>query len=598
MRKIKLFTLILSLFIILTANKNLYAQVFTESANFPVEGLSYSSLDWGDYDNDGDLDLLISGRVNTQSYITKIYTNDGNGNFTELESAVLPGVYLGTVNWGDFNNDNLLDIFITGNTDGSDSLISKIFLNNGNGTFTESTQSIFKAVNISSVDLGDYDNDGYLDIILAGNYGNSSTTKIYKNNGDMTFTELESANIIDVFSGQVSWGDYDNDGDLDILITGRSVSESYVSKIYTNNGDGTFAELTGLPFPKEGWSSSAWGDYNNDGNLDVLMTGYSPGIGRNTRLYTNNGDGSFTQSTNEFVGISEGSIAFGDYNNDGKLDILYAGSIGSAPPISKVYTNSSNNEFTELTGNNLINTKYGSVAWADVDNDGDLDLIISGQVTDSQSVTKLYINNASTPNTPPNTVTNLSAKVENNDIVFTWDKATDNNQADGLSYNLYLKKNNATDYILSPNSLVETGANNGKRTIQHIGDIQGKRNSDGTISYTLKNVYQGGAYDWSVQAVDASLSGGAFSEPQVLSTFDINDESKNISIYPVPAENEINIKSMNAIKSAEILNIKGQVIRNYKGDINKINVSNLAKGIYFIRIKTLDKVEAIKFQKR
>lgn len=599
MNKINLFTFILSLFIISTSNNSLYAQTFTEATNFPVEGLSYSSLDWGDYDNDGDLDLLISGRVSTQNYITKIYTNDGNGSFTELTTAQLPGVYLGTVNWGDFNNDNLLDIFITGNTDGGEGLISKIFLNNGDGTFTESTQSVFKGVNISSVDLGDYDNDGYLDVILSGNYGNTSTTKIYRNNGDMTFTELQSANIVDVFSGQVSWGDYDNDGDLDILITGRSLSESYVAKIYTNNGDGTFSELTGLPFPKEGWSSSAWGDYNNDGYLDVLMTGYSPGIGRNTRLFTNNGDGSFTQSTNEFTGISEGSIAFGDYNNDGKLDILYAGSIGSAPPISRVYTNNDNNEFTELTGNNLINTKYGSVAWADVDNDGDLDLIISGQVTESQSVTKLYINNTSTPNTPPNPLTNLSANVENNDIVFTWDKGTDSNQTDGLSYNLYLKKKDATNsFVRSPYSLVETGANNGKRTIQQIGDIQGKRNSDGTISYTLKNAYQGGAYEWSVQAVDASLSGGAFTAPQVLSTFDFTYENKNISIYPVPAENEINIKSLNTIESAEILNIKGQVLRNYKGDINKINVSNLAKGIYFIRIKTLDKVETIKFQKK
>lgn len=598
MNKIDLYALIFALFVISTANNSLYAQAFTEATNFPIEGLSYSSIDWGDYDNDGDLDLLISGRVNTQNYITKIYTNNGNGNFMELTTAQLPNVYLGTVNWGDFNNDNLLDIFITGNTDGDEGLISKIILNNGDGTF-ESTQSVFKGVNLSSVDLGDYNNDGYLDVILAGNYGNSSTTKIYRNNGDMTFTELDSANIVDVFSGQVSWGDYNNDGNLDLLITGRSLSESYVTKIYKNNGDGTFSELTDLPFPKEGWSSSAWGDYNNDGNIDILMAGYSPGIGRNTRLYTNNGDGSFTQLTNEFAGISEGSIAFGDYNNDGKLDILYAGSIGSVPPITKVYTNSNNNEFTELTGNNLINTKYGSVAWADVDNDGDLDFIISGQVAESQSMTKLYINNTSTPNTPPNPLTNLSANIENNDIIFTWDKGADSNQTDGLSYNLYLNKKNATNsFVRSPSSLVVTGANNGKRTIQRIGDIQGKRNSDGTISYTLKNVYQGGAYEWSVQSVDASLSGGSFTAPKVLSTFDFIDENKNISIYPVPAENEINIKSMNAIESVEILNIKGQVIRNYKRNLNKVNVSNLAKGIYFIRIKILDKVETIKFQKK
>ena len=91
----------------------------------------------------------------------------------------------------------------------------------------------------------------------------------------------------------VAWGDYDNDGYLDILLTGQS-SSSYISKIYRNNGNNTFTELNRTYINGIGYSSASWGDYDNDGYLDILLTGYNESD-RVSKIYSNNGDNTFTE---------------------------------------------------------------------------------------------------------------------------------------------------------------------------------------------------------------------------------------------------------------------------------------------------------------
>ena len=103
------------------------------------------------------------------------------------------------------------------------------------------------SVSASSVAWGDYDNDGDLDILLIGYSNGGPVSKIYHNNGDNTFTEQTSISLIGVYYSSAAWGDYDNDGDLDILLTGYSNSGP-VSKIYRNNGNNTFTEQTSISF--------------------------------------------------------------------------------------------------------------------------------------------------------------------------------------------------------------------------------------------------------------------------------------------------------------------------------------------------------------
>ena len=162
---------------------------------------------------------------------------------------------------------------------------------------------------------GDYDHDGDLDILLTGDSDDSLIAQVYQNTGS-GFTLAYS--LTGVYAGGAAWGDYDNDGDLDILITG-STDGSTLTEVYANTGSGFSLaySLAGV-----GESSAAWGDYDNDGDLDILLAGRE-GTTYVTRVYTNTGSG-FNAAFN-YTGVSMGSVAWGDYDNDGDLDILYVG---------------------------------------------------------------------------------------------------------------------------------------------------------------------------------------------------------------------------------------------------------------------------------
>ena len=189
----------------------------------------------------------------------------------------------------------------------------------------------------------------------------SRISKIYHNNGNGTFTDI-NANLIGVHDSSVAWGDYENDGNLDILLKGLTVSSDGISKIYHNNGNGTFTDINiNLPAVEE--SSVAWGNYDNDCDLDILLTGTTISMVI-SKIYRNNGNGTFTDILANLMPVHHSSVAWGDYDNDGDLDILLMGRVGGfgVGSISKVYRNDGNNTFTNINAN-LIGVHDGSVAW-------------------------------------------------------------------------------------------------------------------------------------------------------------------------------------------------------------------------------------------
>ncbi len=154
--------------------------------------------------------------------------------FTDIEAG-LPGVVAGSVAWGDYDNDGDLDILLTGYAGstgyGGSGCVSRVYRNN-NGTFTDIDAGLQGVFN-SSVAWGDYDNDGDLDILLAGRDGSALVSRVYRNDNG-TFTDID-AGLPGVEEASVAWGDYDNDGDLDILLTGHNGS-ALVSRVYRNDG--------------------------------------------------------------------------------------------------------------------------------------------------------------------------------------------------------------------------------------------------------------------------------------------------------------------------------------------------------------------------
>lgn len=473
---------------------------FEEQNSISLKGVLYSSAAWGDYDNDGFLDIVVTGSHQTDQGISKIYRNNGDNTFTDQVQISLTGVYESSTAWGDYDNDGYIDLVISGYI-APNSPKTVLYRNNGDNTFTEKSNITFVDVALSSLAWGDYNNDGKLDLLVTGRSTNGFVSKLYKNNGDDSFTEQTQINLKPVSQGSVAWGDYDNDGYLDILLTGTSGFLRTEAKIYRNNGDDSFTEQSHIKLTGVYHSSAAWGDYNNDGYLDIVLTGYDGNIPI-SKIYKNNGDNSFTEQTNiSLVGVNNGSAAWGDYDNDGFLDLILTGTDLNNVSTSKIYRNDQLNNFIEQSDISLPGIRISSSCWADYDNDGDLDILLSGN-TGSSRITKIFRNNVPYSNQLPSAPANLKTEIIGNIVTLKWNKAFDaETPAQGLTYNLQIKSFPTGSYVLSPMS--DSAA--GNRRLISIGNA----NHD---TFFVINDLPPGIYEWSVQSIDNSFAGSNFSE--------------------------------------------------------------------------------------
>jgi len=480
----------------IVAEKNIY----TYQSAVKMDSVGSSAVAWGDYNNDGYQDFLITGQTNSRQNISKIYKNDGNGNFTWQQGIVLPGVFSGAVAWGDYNNDNYLDFLLTGYTNAG--RISNLYKNNGNGTFSEETKAVLTPVGKSAVAWGDYNNDGYQDILLTGrNSSDIKISRILKNNKDGSFSELTSVTLPNITDGAVTWGDYNNDGNLDFILIGQDENQKNICNLYKNNGNGTFTLLS-QSFQGLNEAAAAWGDFNNDGLLDFAVSGININI-PDCSIFKNNGDETFTAQTHmSMTSSKDGTLAWGDYNNDGYSDLLALGGNSSI-----IYRNDHGANITKL--NASIPSVTGGKpngGFSDYDRDGKLDVLLTGNnITISKTIGGVYKNVGQyAANTPPMVPSNLQQTVQQNAVTLSWNKATDlQTPQNGLSYNIYIKNAANGKWIKSPLAIVD-GPLNGQRLVSQKGDVQ-----LGATSYVFRDLPTGN-YSWSVQAVDGAFAGSNF----------------------------------------------------------------------------------------
>ncbi|MCB0466319.1 MAG: VCBS repeat-containing protein [Aequorivita sp.] len=314
------------------------------SDNDRSDGASFA-----DVDNDGDLDAVVVtyGRngVGKKNYF---YRNNGDGTFEyEPTNAIgIPLTYSEMVNWIDLNNDQFLDAYITNSIVSTRNLY---FENQGDGSFEAVTGSSITSETLASRSINwiDYDGDGDSDLFVANE--NNTNNSLFRNDGPNNFTQITNLPITQngKNSAGSSWADVDNDGDFDLFVAnwGGQNNQLFI------NDNGNFIEQTTSAIALEAGSSfgSAFADVDNDGDLDLLVcNAYFTGQETNS-LFINDGTGNFTKDTNSALANHQGNTfgcAFGDYNNDGWLDVILANTLNE---------NQSNSLFKNTgSGNNWI----------------------------------------------------------------------------------------------------------------------------------------------------------------------------------------------------------------------------------------------------
>lgn len=543
---------IISIFLLLSNSIN--AQQFTKQADIEITNVDEGSADWGDYNNDGLLDFIITGDYyNGQNSYSGIYKNIDTNQFQESDNDII-AVYRSSTEWGDYNNDNYLDIALTGTYHNSPTYheYTKVYSNNQNETFKELTALNLIQSDYGSISWGDYNNDGFLDLLHSGwDIGGNIITVVYKNYGDGNIIGQGSIQIEDVKYSDVAWGDYNNDGFLDFVILGNT-GYSRIVKIYKNNGENNFEAQEQFEFLGVSSGSIDWGDYNNDGFLDLIFNGqyYDDGFHHATKIYRNDGGENFTELLDVGLsGTTYGEAEWGDCNNDGFLDIILTGF--SENPISvttNIYINNTDETFSDIP-DSVTHVGYGSTAWGDYDNDNDLDILLTGGIIGGKT-TEIQKNNEIIPNIRPNIITNLQTEIIGEDVIFSWDLGTDDNQPSaGLNYNIYVYEEGSDIYIATPQAFPQTHELNGKRLIAKRGQIQGAR-ENGRVSYIIKGRFEEcKTYYWSVQAIDASFVGGEFAPeqsfyidntPPVPNMLDLPDLVGECSLTAIPPTAEDN----------------------------------------------------------
>ncbi len=339
---------------------------------------SYSNA-WGDYDNDDDLDLAVSlgtGEV-------RLYRNDAGVLVSVGAELAMPQAgshELRGLSWGDYDGDG--DIDLLGGSTPTDHL-TKVLRNDGGKSFTDVAADIGLTIpgrSARQTNWVDYDNDGDLDVYAADRSGDN---KLFRNDNGRFTPVFAGAGPTDARpTVGACWFDMDADGDLDLYLANQSGA---TDALWRNDGE-SFTDvapalgLTGPPRTKaEGGVGCAIGDYDNDGDLDIFTATYGHNL-----LYENHGDGTFTELGRSLgVGVENHAVSadWGDVDNDGDLDlsiISYEGAPGAQVPLNALFRNDGEWGFANvLSKDSPINVADHGVQFVDYDNDGGLDLSVT-----------------------------------------------------------------------------------------------------------------------------------------------------------------------------------------------------------------------------
>ena len=487
--------------------------------SFSISAQNFSIIDhqWGtchdpasalaDLDNDGDLDVFFTGLNENGIPHYSMYRNNGNLDFTAFFPSVTP-VSNGACAFGDMDNDGLADLALLG--DDGNAVIAKIYRNGGNFTFT-SINAGLTGLSEGSLAWGDYNHDGFADLLVSGlNSSGYPVTILYRNENGNTFVD-EGLNFSGLYQSSISWYDIDGDLDLDFAVCGKDSSDLARTHIYIQD-NGEFEKLgagiAGL------WGGQLdWGDYNNDGFADLVISGTSDAKISQTMVYKNIAGTSFSALAGPFNGVSDGSSFWGDFDNNGSLDFLVAGRYRSDAvpppppddPFLEIYFNDGNGNFNAQPSD-ILPPERNSISTGDLDNDSDLDLLVTGTfispIGGQGDITVIFSNNTTIINNPPAAPINLDyEEIDSYILQFGWQGSPDDHTPlEGLNYNLRLGTQSNNMDMMSAMAELSDGYRR----------IAGNGNASSLTGFLFSGI-PFGEYFASVQSIDHSFAGSLFS---------------------------------------------------------------------------------------
>tara|TARA_R110002073_G_scaffold258681_1_gene421676 strand:- start:27668 stop:29398 length:1731 start_codon:yes stop_codon:yes gene_type:complete len=523
----------------------------------------------------------------------------------------------------DFDNDGWDDI-----TFASEDGKNLKFFKNNNGSFASINLNIAVNHQTKQVNWVDFDNDGDKDFFVTSNINGS---KLFENTGNLSFQDITLASGLptqNLYTSGAAWGDYNNDGFLDVFLSSKNpnLSTQKPNYLYKNNGDGTFTDvsveagidrLTRLSF------CSVFFDYNNDGWQDIYIANDKEINGN--LLYKNNGDGTFTDvsdASGANISINAMTTTVGDYNNDGWQDI-YVTNLGD----SALLKNNGDGTFTDVATS--TGTLFSSVGWGavflDGDNDSDIDLYVSGarfnSVIDRSAA--FYENKLETGSEVFEIPTNAGFE---NDESHSHSNAIGDINNDGLpdfvvtnisNFNVGLWENKNTD----ANNWLKINLQGTSSNRDGVGarievSVNGKsqfrytHNGEGYLSQNSSSEFIGLGENTSVDFVKVTWLGGSvdvFTNVSSNQTMNIvegtgtlsthESSSTAVSIYPNPVVDILFVKSATSISKIEVYDLLCKKLYAKTYESNEIDVSKLTSGLYLLKVFSGNKVETIKMMK-
>lgn len=526
-----------------------------------------------DFNGDGIMDILLTEHGRDIFYKPGIYIGKGDGTFEKQEMTFDDPSFEFrpvAVNVADFNNDGLVDIVAIGyeTVGGVKTNRSAVLINKGNYQFDVTNVEMLGEYQLALVfvKVFDYNNDGYMDFIVSGNCDNCisgshlSYTEIFANLGEDAPGEFYPLSIGDGMVktkalGGLDIADFNGDGWLDFAIHGEGVGtgepssgDKYacVSHVYINQKNGTFADRAQANFPPDIRPLNTTGistrtiDWDGDGSYDLFVGGWNPNpTGTQAGFYyLNNGAGTFGAG-NRIPGGSELSILFPDWNGDGKRDYF-------------------------MTGQSWDNAFY---------------------TEEQKGRTSAVVLNAKTSvNERPNAPTGLNTTINKDKVTLKWNAATDKETpAAALSYEFYLKRNGK----LYNSCLSHIGGSlDGVRKVLDHGNAMLNK------SITLYDLPDG-AYEWGVQAIDASYDGSVFANG---TTFIIGEgnsiEDVEQAAYEISSSDNILSFGSQLPATVNIFSIAGVLIDS-RNEIQSFTTT-LAQGVYIVKVTFDNKPESVR----